>query len=652
VIHAAGRDRSERSESGDHVGEPWLELNQRALAAELARIRAALERHAGEPASAPTDPAPPAAARSSVLSAVAARFGLSPFERDILALTAGVELDASLASICALLGGDRRPTFGLALAALDGAHWSALVPAAPLRAWRLVEGAFDDGLTSAPLRIDERILHLLAGLDYLDSRLEAFVDLVTDSGGAPPSHAPLVGRLGELVEAADLDAPARVQLVGAGPSDAREIAAAACAARGQRLYRLRPDALAATAAEQRAAALLWDREALLVRGVLLVECPANRESRDTASRFCELVRGSVVISTHEPLSALERPARQLHLPSPSAPDRAALWRAALGSRAAALDGSLDRLDAHFEVGPAEIARAVAAADLDAPDPARALWDACRVQTRSALDDLAGRVEAAASWDDLVLPDRERGLLRQIAAQVQCRATVHERWGFGATGRCGLGIAALFCGPSGTGKTMAAEVLANDLRLDLYRIDLSGVVSKYIGETEKNLRRVFDAAERSGAILLFDEADALFGKRSEVRDSHDRYANVEISYLLQRMEAYRGLAILTTNLRDAIDAAFLRRFRFVIEFPFPDLEARADIWRRVFPPAVPLRGVALDRFAHLDISGGNIRNIALGAAFLAADAGRPVTTEHVERAVRDEYAKIERPLPDLEAVAWS
>jgi hypothetical protein len=631
--------------------EPWLELNQRGLAAELARIRVALERHADEPSPEPAEPEPPAAARASMLSAISVRFGLSPFERDVLALAAGVELDASLASLCARLGGDRRPTFGLALAALDGAHWSALVPAAPLRAWRLVEGAFEDGLTSTPLRIAERILHLLAGLDYLDSRLEAFVEPVTDSAGAPPSHAALIGRLEELVEAAEFDGPVRVQLVGGGPSEAREIAAAACAARGLRLYRLRPEALAASAPEQRAAALLWDREALLVRGVLLVECPAKGESREIATRLCELVRGSVVLSAHEPLTALERPARQLHLPPPSATDRTSLWRAALGPRAAALDGSLDTLDAQFEVGPAEIARAVAAADLDASDPAGALWDACRVQARSALDDLAQRVEAAASWDDIVLLDRERGLLRQIAAQVRCRATVHERWGFGATGRCGLGIAALFCGPSGTGKTMAAEVIANDLRLDLYRIDLSGVVSKYIGETEKNLRRVFDAAERSGAILLFDEADALFGKRSEVRDSHDRYANVEISYLLQRMEAYRGLAVLTTNLRDAIDPAFLRRFRFVIEFPFPDLEARAEIWGRVFPAAVPLEGVALDRFAHLDISGGNIRNIALGAAFLAADAGGPVTTEHVERAVREEYAKIERPLPDLEALAW-
>jgi len=183
-------------------------------------------------------------------------------------------------------------------------------------------------------------------------------------------------------------------------------------------------------------------------------------------------------------------------------------------------------------------------------------------------------------------------------------------GFASKDERGLGISALFAGPSGTGKTMAGEVLANELRLDLYRIDLSQVVSKYIGETEKNLRRVFDAADEGAAVLLFDEADALFGKRSEVKDSHDRYANIEVSYLLQRMEAYRGLAILTTNRRDALDPAFLRRIRFVVEFPFPDAQQRAEIWRRVFPPQTPTEGLAMEKLARLNAAGGNIRNIAL------------------------------------------
>jgi SpoVK/Ycf46/Vps4 family AAA+-type ATPase len=199
--------------------------------------------------------------------------------------------------------------------------------------------------------------------------------------------------------------------------------------------------------------------------------------------------------------------------------------------------------------------------------------------------------------------------------------------------------------------MAAEVLANELRLDLYRIDLAGVVSKYIGETEKNLRRVFDAAEDGGAVLLFDEADALFGKRSEVKDSHDRYANIEVSYLLQRMEAYRGLAILTTNQKGALDPAFLRRLRFVVQFPFPDAAQRAEIWRRVFPASTPTEGLDLAKLAKLNVAGGNIRNIALNAAFFAAGAGEPVRMSYVREAARIEYAKLERPLTDAEIGGW-
>jgi SpoVK/Ycf46/Vps4 family AAA+-type ATPase len=196
------------------------------------------------------------------------------------------------------------------------------------------------------------------------------------------------------------------------------------------------------------------------------------------------------------------------------------------------------------------------------------------------------------------------------------------------------------------------VLAAELELDLYRIDLSSVVSKYIGETEKNLRQVFDAADAGGAILLFDEADALFGKRTEVKDSHDRYANIEVSYLLQRMEEYRGLAILTTNLKDGVDQAFLRRLRFVVNFPFPNAAAREDIWRLIFPPAVPSEDLDLAVLARLNVSGGNIRNIALGAAFLAADGDEPVRMGHLLRAARSEYGKLDRPLSASEIGGWS
>jgi SpoVK/Ycf46/Vps4 family AAA+-type ATPase len=235
--------------------------------------------------------------------------------------------------------------------------------------------------------------------------------------------------------------------------------------------------------------------------------------------------------------------------------------------------------------------------------------------------------------------------------VRRRSTVYDRWGFADQSSRGLGLTALFAGASGTGKTLAAEVLARELQLDLYRVDLSAVVSKYIGETEKNLRRVFDAADEGGAVLLFDEADALFGKRSEVKDSHDRYANVEISYLLQRMEAYRGLAILTTNQKEALDVAFLRRLRFVVAFPWPEAAQRAEIWRRIFPARTPTDALEPDRLARLNVSGGTIRNIALGAAFLAADAGEEVRMTHLVASARSEYAKLEKPLADAELRGW-
>jgi SpoVK/Ycf46/Vps4 family AAA+-type ATPase len=247
---------------------------------------------------------------------------------------------------------------------------------------------------------------------------------------------------------------------------------------------------------------------------------------------------------------------------------------------------------------------------------------------------------------------QRQTLREIVLHVRQRFRVHQTWGFASRGARGLGINALFAGPSGTGKTMAAEVLARELGLDLFRIDLSAVVSKYIGETEKNLRRVFDAAEGGGAVLLFDEADALFGKRSEVRDSHDRYANIEVSYLLQRMESYRGLSILTTNQKQAVDGAFLRRLRAIVNFPFPDAAQRAEIWRRVFPRETPTEGLDLHRLARLNLSGGHISNIALTAAVLAAETGSPVRMAHVAAAARSEYAKLEKPLTEAEIGGWT
>jgi SpoVK/Ycf46/Vps4 family AAA+-type ATPase len=305
------------------------------------------------------------------------------------------------------------------------------------------------------------------------------------------------------------------------------------------------------------------------------------------------------------------------------------------------DSDLDRLAARYQLSGTQIATAARATVRSGGAGVVEFAAAARRQSARALDSLATRVPARSTWDDLVLPHAAINSLRELCDRVVHRHTVLKQWGLDKRTNGRLGVNALFAGPSGTGKTMAAQVIAHELGLELFAIDLSGVVSKYIGETEKNLDAIFRAAEGTDAVLLFDEADALFGKRSEVRDSHDRYANLEVSYLLQRMEAHDGVAILATNLRQNLDEAFLRRLAFTIRFPFPEEEERRRIWSMVWPATVPL-DADIDVIllaSRYKFSGGNIRNVAVGAAFLAASAGRSVSMADVLAAVDREYEKL-------------
>jgi len=363
----------------------------------------------------------------------------------------------------------------------------------------------------------------------------------------------------------------------------------------------------------------------------------------------------VVLVSPEPVGGLPTASVTVDLPEPSLAEHLDLWREALGPAAGMLNGQVERLAGQFRL-PADQLRAVAAEiDPSSPSPAAVadqLWAACRTRARADLDGLADRVVPRARWADLVLPPREVAALRDVLRHARHRATVHERWEVSGSGRRGAGVTALFSGPSGTGKSLAAEVVAAELDVDLYRVDLSQVVSKYIGETEKNLRRVFEAAECSGAVLVIDEADALFGQRTEVKDSHDRYANIEVSYLLQLMESYRGLAVLTTNLRANIDDAFVRRLAFIITFPFPDSAHRKALWERAFSDRVPVDGIDHRRLAQLNLAGGSIRNVAVHAAFLAAERGTPVTMTDLLRGARSEYGKLDRPLTPTELAGWA
>jgi hypothetical protein len=591
----------------------------------------------------------------AALERLAAAFGLTPFERDTLLLCAGPELDASFAARCRELG-HPVPTFGLALASLPGAHWSALTPASPLRHWRLVTPAAAEAVVTSRLQLDERVLHYMAGTTYLDERLAGLLAPISPEQELPPSQRAVAERLAELWAVGPGAAPVAA-LAGPEQLGRRAVAAAACAALDLTLHVLPAAEVPAGAAERSTLARLLEREAVLTGSALLIEVDRGDsvETRRAATALAERLGGLVGVSAREPMRTGARPSVPLDVVKPTATEQQQIWLQWLAP-AADLNGHLGPLVAQFDLDARDIrhaatdARAAAGGSPDAL--ARGAWEACRRHGRPELDDLAQRIDAAVGWDDLVLPQAQRQSLREILVQVRHRARVHESWGFGVRGARGLGISALFHGPSGTGKTLAAEILARELELDLYRIDLSQVVSKYIGETEKNLQRAFDAAEEGGVVLLFDEADALFGKRSEVKDSHDRYANIEVSYLLQRMEAYRGLAILTTNNRTALDPAFVRRLRFIVPFPFPGPAQRAEIWRRVFPGATPTDGLDVDALARLHVAGGSIRNIALGAAFRAADADGPVTMERLLQAARSEYAKIERPLSEAETGGWA
>jgi ATPase family associated with various cellular activities (AAA) len=651
--------------------ETWIDTNQRYLTSALSKVRAALEQHAAliKNNTLPTETAPDIQPidvnqqfMHSALESLCTTFGLSPFERAIVLLCAGMELDASFAELCAAAHGDPArpyPTFSLALAALAEPHWSALTPDAPLRRWRLIEVSSQTGtlLMTSPLRIDERVLHFLVGVQHLDERLVGLIEPVQASGDLVPSHAALVERIEAAWTRADGELPL-IQLCGNDETSKRVIAATCCAKLELPLFSLSADLISSNASELAGLARLWEREVALTSSALYVETeaidPTETRSVITVSRLLERVNGPLFLSTRDRWRPMRRTVFTLDIGKPTVEEQRRMWQALLGHEVAGLNGHIRELVSQFNLNTSAIrssAQEALSSGASGTVLAKELWDASRAQSRPRLTDLAQRIEPLATWDDLVLPESERQFLREIAAHVAHKATVYESWGFGAVSNRGLGISALFAGASGTGKTMAAEVLANTLRLDLYRIDLSSVVSKYIGETEKNLRRVFDAAEDGGAILFFDEADALFGKRSEIKDSHDRYANIEVNYLLQRMELYRGLAVLATNMKGLLDPAFLRRIRFVINFPFPDAKQRAEIWQRIFPPNTPTEGLDMGKLARLNVAGGNIRNIALNAAFLAAEAGEPIRMVHLLRATRSEFAKIEKPLNEAETGGW-
>lgn len=589
----------------------------------------------------------------AALESLAASLGLSPFERRLAAAAAGVVLDPAFAALVAHHSQHHAFTFAFALETFAEAHWTAVTPRAPLRRWQVLLPLPPAQPFTSPLALDERILHFLLGIDATDARVEALARPVHP--GFPLTRAQQTLAT-ELVtswdDATDALACPTLWLQGASRSERRAVAVAAANILGWEIWVCDAPSSSFLPVPPDAWRILWEREALLRSAVLLLEAEPHELPIPEAVRLAETIRGPVILSGGRwPEPA--RPRRQFTIPAPEPEDRIALWKKILTSETESLNAAISRSAVQFRLpldGALTAAHEANVVQID--DRGTALWSACKRLARRAIDDVAERILPRGSDTPLILPPGPRALLRDLLLAARHQHRVSGEGGFARQSTRGLGLTALFAGPSGTGKTMAAEVVATELGLDLYRIDLSAIVSKYIGETEKNLRRVFDAADDSGAILLFDEADALFGKRGEVKDSHDRYANIEIGYLLQRMETYRGLALLTTNHRPSLDEAFTRRLRFIIQFPFPDAAARAEIWLHALPPETTREELDWNRLARLDVAGGNIRNIALSAAILAAAETRPVAMRDLAQAARAECAKLERPVAASELSGWS
>ncbi|MEV1085200.1 ATP-binding protein [Streptomyces sp. NPDC050211] len=636
----------------------------------------------------------------SVLDALARRFGLSPLDLDLLLVAVAPDLDARFERLYGYLNDDltrRRPTVGLALelCGLTGAGPDRfrLAPGAPLIEGGLVEVAEPERPPlSRVLVVPDRVTAHLLGSAQRDARLAGVLGEAREDPTAEEADV-------ELAAAAAMTGVGLVHLRSRG-GDAEGLAAAALHAAGLRPLALDAVALARRPADVPALARATAREARLTgAGVVLgplESLPAEPAERArTLWTLCAALRG-IPLFTHgtggwAPEWAADTPV-VLTVPAPSPERQAVRWRHALeraagnssatgaGLPRTAADGpttrrptrvtgdgsapdDADALARAVASGDAdELALAVAAHRLDAgqlrraadvavrtaalagravrPDDVRA---AVRAQNGAGLDRLARRVEPGVGWDDLVLPPTTHRRLRELALRARHREQVLGQWGMRPGGGRGRGVIALFAGESGTGKTMSAEVVAADLGMDLYVVDLSTVVDKYIGETEKNLERIFTEASAVNAVLLFDEADAIFGKRSEVKDAHDRHANIESAYLLQRMESFDGIAVLTTNLRANLDEAFTRRLDVVADFPVPDAGHRLALWDRCLGDRLPRAddldlAFCADRF---ELAGGSIRACAVTAAYLAAESGGPLTMRQVVTAVAQEYRKLGR-----------
>jgi SpoVK/Ycf46/Vps4 family AAA+-type ATPase len=619
--------------------------------------------------------------RGTALWTLAQEYQLSKFEREVILIALAPEIDLRYERLFAFLQDDvtrKRPAIDLVLDLLCQTAEEKLAARAyfgteaSLVRHKLIHLVADPhqvkpSLLAHYVQLDEQIVDCLLGQSGLDRRLAGFCRLIEPSISL--EDLSLDGEFqafSQLIqEARQLRHPLRLYFQGPRGSGKRLAAEAMAGQAGIKL--LIVDLEVALSAEKDFEQLLditlreaRFQDALLYLDGLDVFRTSDGVSQyqrilDKMNQFPEvaILSGSLAWEPPNdgPLGVLA-----LHFSFPTFEERQALWERRLAEMGVVLNASeLQTIASRFRLTPVQIANAVATAWneslLHQGEPGlklKGLLAAARAQSGYDLTKLARKITPLYTWDDIILPDDIMAQLHEISQRVAHRELVMETWGFERKLSQGKGTAALFAGPAGTGKTMAAEILANDLGLDLYKIDLSSVVSKYIGETEKNLEKIFNAAENANAILFFDEAEALFGKRSEVRDAHDRYANIEIAYLLQKMEQYEGLAILATNLRQNMDEAFIRRLQFIIEVPFPDEASRLRIWQSLFPSQAPRdESIHFGFLAGQRLSGGEIKNIVLHAAFLAAAQGDRIGMSHLLRATQREFQKKGKVLSEAE-----
>jgi ATPase family associated with various cellular activities (AAA) len=591
-------------------------------------------------------------------------FDLSTVEKNSLLLCLGMELIPDFDTLCAHAQENSKkdyPTFNLLCSLYpDADYYQLLSSESALYQHHLIEITASSSLTRSPLQLDPHILSYLLGHSGLDPRLNAYIAAVPQPQALvslPPSYQVIVNQIVHNLTIA-IETP--VQLCGLDAQSKRQLILAACDQLGYPVYRLTAALIPHLPADFHQMRQRWMRQAKLEPCILLLDgdnLNASDLARDSLTlQFIEHNTTPLIISSKDRLSA-SRLITAIELPKLTQPEQRDLWNHHLGEITSTLNGDIDSLVTHFSLDPQTIeticrqtlTQTDAQASSDPKPLGDTLWNLCRTQSRISLDGLTKRIEPRATWDDLLLPEATTSLLRQIVAHSRERATVYQQWKMSGHTTRGQGLAVVFYGVSGTGKTTAAEIIANELNLDLYRIDLSQVVDKYVGETEKKLELTFAAAERSGAVLLFDEADSIFGKRSDVKEARDRYANLEVSYLLQRIEEYSGLAILTTNLINAMDNAFKRRLRFMVQFKEPDAAQRQELWQRVFPDSVPKLGLNYQALGQLGVSGAIIRAIAEGAAFLAANEKEPVMMRHLKEAAFVELVKMG--LPTQIAQQW-